>query len=107
MSAIRQKTVEAFAEIAHLLGASEFTICWSDHDAENTMPEPKPIHAKDLEKRVFDLVNISCDDCKMSLAFITDLDVLNAAKEHAAELGAVTKVRLITSRIRQVQKLAV
>jgi hypothetical protein len=64
------------------------------------------IHERDLQQRVSRLINTSVDDCKVSLTFVTDPNVLNAALDHAIELGQVSRVRAINARMRQLTRPA-
>lgn len=55
---------------------------------------------------VGNLLNTSCDDLKSTLAFITDLQLLQRAHHQAAEQGMVTKTLLLERRIKQLRKEA-
>lgn len=50
------------------------------------------------------LVHTSADDCKVSLAFVNDINTLREALTECATLGYKSKVKHIASRIRQVEK---
>lgn len=50
------------------------------------------------------LVNTSADDCKISLRFVTDLELLREALRVCQIQGHTTKVKHISSRIRQIEK---
>lgn len=52
------------------------------------------------------LINTSADDCKISLRFVTDLDLLRQVLQKATEFNQVTKIKHISSRIRQIERAA-
>ena len=50
------------------------------------------------------LTGTSADDCKISLLFITDLDLLQLALAKCQERGHATKAKYIISRIRTLER---
>jgi len=74
----------------------------------------KPNHVCDLfpemnkppvdEKRVSRLIHTSVDDCRTSLNYESDLDVLDAVLIKAVELGHKTRAKVVAARIKKLQK---
>ena len=56
------------------------------------------------QKKVNSLTNTSADDCKTSLHFVTDIDVLHAALEQCTINGQKTSAKHISARINQLAK---
>jgi hypothetical protein len=54
--------------------------------------------------KVSALVNTSADDCRISLLYVTDLDVLGRALDQCREFNKKTHTRHIASRIRRLEK---
>jgi hypothetical protein len=57
-----------------------------------------------FESRVRGLVGTSADDCKTSLNFVTDMDVLREALRRAEAMSATTKAKHIAARIRKLER---
>lgn len=66
--------------------------------------EPHKLPSVVDPKAVNRLVHTSVDDCKASLAFVTDLAVLHAALEECELGGQKTKAKHISARINQIEK---
>lgn len=74
----------------------------------------KPNHVCDLfpemnkppvdQKRVNRLIHTSVDDCRTSLNYESDLDVLDAALIQGVELGHKTRCKVIAARIKKLTK---
>ena len=58
------------------------------------------------EHRARKYVNTSADDCKISLMYENDIELLQEALRQCQNFGHVTKTKHITSRIRQLEKAA-
>ena len=82
-------------------GCKQYEMVW---ECKQAVQETEEKGCNIDQQAVMRLVCTSADDCKTSLNFVTDLDVLHEALEQCTVRGEKTNAKYISSRINQLEK---